>query len=213
MCTLDKREGEVGEKAPVNFTFSSSYNNLWVSLMVSQFDLWVFRQSYKKLLIIYYEGRLKTSAQKFCWQSTVFNWKLSNHKELDFHLHYISPPIRLEKWRWLNITSHFLYVLTLNRQHIIRIVCNPCCCLLSILWFLMSLLIFMPHAGYSALESQQASGTPDQDTDSGEDRRGKKEGEGGQKPGPATQVSQECDTLAWNKKEMMQAGWSPSYAG
>lgn len=104
--------------------------------MVSQFDLWVFRQSYKKLLIIYYERRLKTSAQKFCWQSTVFNWKLSNHKELDFQLHYISPLISLKKWRWLNITSHFLYVLTLNRQHIIRIFLQPV--LLLVKYFVVS---------------------------------------------------------------------------
>lgn len=96
-----------------------------LSLMVSQFDVRVFRQSYKKPLIIYYEGRLKTSAQEFCWQSTIFNWKRSNHKELDLHLHYISPPISLKTWWWLNITSRFLYVLTLNRQHIIRSFLEP----------------------------------------------------------------------------------------
>lgn len=38
------------------------------------------------------------------------------------------------------------------------------------------------------MESQQASGTSDQDTES---EGGRKEGEGGQEPGAPTQVSQE----------------------
>lgn len=45
------------------------------------------------------------------------------------------------------------------------------------------------------MESQEASGAPNQDKESGRGSGGRKEGEGGQMSGPPTQVSQE-ETLA-----------------
>lgn len=41
-------------------------------------------------------------------------------------------------------------------------------------------LVLIPHPGYTAMESQQAPGTPIQNTESGGGRGGWKEGEGGQ---------------------------------
>lgn len=56
--------------------------------------------------------------------------------------------------------------------------------------FPFMLLVFIPYPGYSTVESQQAPGTPDQNTESGGGGGGRKEGKGGQEPGPPTQVSQ-----------------------
>lgn len=60
-------------------------------------------------------------------------------------------------------------------------------------------LVFTPYPGYSAVESQEASGTPDQDTGGG--RGGRKEGEGSQEPGSPTQVSQKQIRMEQNKRQ------------
>lgn len=61
---------------------------------------------------------------------------------------------------------------------------------LSCLLNIYTTCLFIPYSGCPAVESQQAAGTPDQDTESEGGGGGRKEREGGQEPGPPTQVGQ-----------------------